>query len=313
MFRAGRRLIRIGSDRHPAEDRPIARRHVLIAGATATGKSDLAMRQAAEIGGVIVNADSQQLYDGLRILTARPSEADEASAPHRLYGVADPSESWSVGRWLQAVEALLAQEQRPLVIVGGTGLYFHALLKGLAPVPDVEPSLRQAVEAEYAVEGEVGARRRLAEVDPQAESRIARGDRQRLIRALSVFLATGRSLSEWRAQTSPPLVPPGSYEGWVAERGREALYARCDRRVDAMIRAGALGEVEALLARKLAPNLPAMLAVGMRELAAVVLQEQDLDDAVAQTKLATRHYAKRQLTWFRNQASDWPRWPALSD
>ena len=285
----------------------IARRHVLIAGATATGKSDLAMRRAAEIGGVIVNADSQQLYDGLRVLTARPSQADEARLPHRLYGVVDPAESWSVGRWLRAVEALLAEEARPLVIVGGTGLYFHALLKGLAPVPSVPDEVRADIEAELADWGEMAFRARLAELDPLAATRIAAGDRQRLIRAASVARATGRPLSAWQAETSTPLLQATDCERCVVDRDREDLYRRCDQRVDQMIAAGAIDEVQALAARGLAADRPAMMAVGVRDLASYLDGALSLDDAVAQIKLNTRRFAKRQLTWFRNQAPDWPR------
>ena len=265
------------------------------------------MRRAAEIGGVIVNADSQQLYGGLRILTARPSTADEDALPHRLYGVADPAEAWSVGRWILAIEDLLAQEDRPLVIVGGTGLYFHALLKGLAPVPTVPDAVRSTVESEWQTLGEAAFRARLAAIDPVAEARISVGDGQRLVRAASVARATGRSLSDWQADTSPPLLQADACDLAVVERDRADLYARCDRRVDEMVAAGAIDEVRCLLTRDLPPDRPAMLAVGVRELAAHLRGEQDLQAAIAQIKLNTRHFAKRQLTWFRNQTPDWPR------
>lgn len=266
------------------------------------------MRRANETGGVIVNADSQQLYDGLRVLTARPTETDEATCPHRLYGVADPAESWSVGRWLQAVEKTLIQDDRPLIIVGGTGLYFHALLKGLAPVPPVDPSVREAIESEYLTLGESEVRARLSDIDPTAAARIESGDRQRLVRALAVARATGRALSDWQADASSPIVNLEDCELWVVERDRDELYARCDRRVDQMIVGGAVDEVRNLLARGLAPDLPAMRAVGVRELASHLRGDLSLEAAVDQIRLNTRHYAKRQLTWFRNQAPDWPRW-----
>lgn len=285
----------------------ITRKIILIAGATATGKSALALRLAGEVGGVIVNADSQQLYDGLRILSARPTSDEELSAPHRLYGIADPSEAWSVGRWLDAVTALMNEEQRPLVIVGGTGLYFHALLNGLAPTPPIDAAVRQAVDADFQAIGEAAFRRRLARADSRAEFRIMPGDRQRLVRAMTVLTATGRSLSAWQALGSPPLITPERCERWVVERDREDLYARCNARVDAMIANGVLAEVESLLARNLAQDLPSMRAVGVVELAGAVRGEMSLADAVAATKQATRRYAKRQLTWFRNQTPDWPR------
>jgi len=265
------------------------------------------MRRASETGGVIVNADSQQLYDGLQVLTARPSPADEAALPHRLYGVADPSDSWSVGRWLTAVQGLLMSEPGPLVIVGGTGLYFHALLRGLAPVPPVPDAVRQTIEAEWLETGEAAVRRRLADLDPGAERRVAAGDRQRLVRALAVAVSTGRTLSDWQADSAPATLLIQDCELWVVERERQELYRRCDARVDQMFETGAIDEVATLLARNLAPDRPAMLAVGVREIAAVLKGEASLDDAREQTKQATRRYAKRQLTWFRNQTPGWPR------
>ena len=284
-------------------------RLTLIAGPTASGKSRLALEMAAKTGAVIVNADSQQLYADLRILTARPSLEDEARAEHRLYGVADAAESWSVGRWTRAVMPLLdelAAQDRPALLVGGTGLYFNALTRGLADIPAVPDAVRDTVQAAYDLEGEAAFRRRLAEVDPTAAVAITPGDRQRLIRALAVAQATERSLSDWKADTKP-LLTPGSYEALVVEPPRDRLYAACDVRVSQMIQNGALDEVRALLARNLDPTLPAMKAVGVPELAAHLSGATTLDQAVAAIRLSTRHYAKRQLTWFRNQTSDWTR------
>ena len=284
-------------------------RLTLIAGATASGKSRLALDMAAKTGAVIINADSQQLYVDLRILSARPSLEDEARAEHRLYGVADAAESWSVGRWTRAVVPLLeelAAQDRPALLVGGTGLYFNALTRGLADIPAVPEAVRDTVQAAYDLEGEAAFRRRLAEVDPTAAVAITPGDRQRLIRALAVAQATGRSLSDWKADTKP-LLAPGSYEALVVEPPRDRLYAACDVRVSQMIQNGALDEVRALLARNLDPTLPAMKAVGVPELAAHLSGATTLDQAVAAIRLSTRPYAKRQLTWFRNQTSDWAR------
>lgn len=284
-------------------------RLTLIAGPTASGKSRLALEMAERTGAVIINADSQQLYADLRVLSARPSLEDEARAEHRLYGVADAAESWSVGRWTRAVmpllEALAAQD-RPALLVGGTGLYFNALTRGLADIPAVPDTVRDAVQADYDLEGEAAFRRRLAEVDPTAAAAITPGDRQRLIRALAVAQATGRSLSDWKADTRP-LLAPGAYDALVVEPPRDRLYANCDARVSLMIEHGALDEVRALLARNLDPALPAMKAVGVPELAAHLSDATSLDQAVAAIRLSTRHYAKRQLTWFRNQTSDWAR------
>ena len=284
-------------------------RLTLIAGPTASGKSRLALDMAAKTGAVIINADSQQLYADLRILSARPSVEDEARAEHRLYGVADAAESWSVGRWTRAVMPLLeelAAQDRPALLVGGTGLYFNALTRGLADIPAVPDAVRDAVQTDYDAEGEAAFRRRLAEVDPTAAAAITPGDRQRLIRALAVAQSTGRSLSAWKADTQP-LLAPGSYDALVVEPSRDRLYAACDARVSQMIENGALDEVRALLARNLDPTLPAMKAVGVPELAAHLSGATTLDQAVAAIRLSTRHYAKRQLTWFRNQTSNWAR------
>ena len=281
----------------------------LIGGATASGKSRLALETAERTGAVIINADSQQLYADLRILTARPSPADEARADHRLYGVADAAEAWSVGRWLRAAAPLiddLLTQDRPVLIVGGTGLYFSALTKGLADIPPVPDGVREEIEALWREGGEAMVRDRLAAVDPRAAAAIEVGDRQRLVRALSVHAATGRALSDWRAGTRPVLAP-GSWEALVVEPGRAALYAACDARVSAMVESGALEEVRALVARGLDPALPAMKAVGVREFAAHLAGETTLDAAVEATRQATRNYAKRQLTWFRNQTPDWRR------
>ena len=281
----------------------------LIAGPTASGKSRLALDMAARTGAVIVNADSQQLYADLRVLSARPSTADEAEIEHRLYGVADAAEVWSVGRWSRAVMPLLAElaeAGRPVLLVGGTGLYFTALTKGLAEIPDVPDAVREAITEAYDAEGETAFRRRLAARDPRAAERIETGDRQRLTRAMAVADHTGRALSDWTADTTP-LLPPGSWTGLVVEPDRAALYANCDRRVAQMVEQGALEEVRALVARGLSPDLPAMKAVGVREFAAHLAGETTLEQAIDATRQATRNYAKRQLTWFRNQTPGWTR------
>ena len=279
----------------------------LIAGPTASGKSALALKMAHETGAVIITADSQQLYADLRILTARPSAEDEAQADHRLYGVADAADAWSVGRWSRAVMALLEDlrdQGRPAILVGGTGLYFTSLTRGLADIPAVPSGVRDQMDAEFTALGESGFRQRLGQIDPEAEHAIERGDRQRLVRAMSVFIASGRALSAWKADTQP-LLAPGSWTGWVREPQRQQLYANCDQRVDLMIDQGAINEVQALVDRGLNPALPAMKAVGVRELAAYLSDGLARDDAITALKQATRNYAKRQLTWFRNQMSDW--------
>ena len=281
----------------------------LIAGPTASGKSRLALETARAADAVILNADSQQLYADLNVLSARPSAEDEAMAEPRLYGVADAADAWSVGRWTRAALdelAALDSEGRPALLVGGTGLYFLSLTRGLADIPQVAPEVRDRIQQRYDAEGEAAFRRVLAEVDPRAETAIAPGDRQRLVRALSVHDQTGRALSAFKADTRP-LITPDRWTGLVVEPPRDRLYAACDRRVDVMIQTGALDEVRALLDRRLDPALPAMKAVGVRELGACLAGETPPADAVAAMKQATRNYAKRQLTWFRNQTPDWPR------
>lgn len=281
----------------------------LIAGPTASGKSALALARARESGAVIVNADSQQLYADLRVLSARPSAHEESLAVHRLYGIADGAEAWSVGRWQRAAMGEIEtarSEGRPVIIVGGTGLYFRALTHGLAEVPAVPDALRDALTQEFDVRGEDAMRAELRIADPAAEARIMRGDRQRLVRALAVARHTGRSLSDWQNQTTAPL-PENSFETLLLLPEREALYARCDLRAEQMMQQGALEEVERLLARELPPELPVMKAVGVRELAAHLKGEITKAEALDRLKTATRQYAKRQMTWFRNQTPHWPR------
>lgn len=281
----------------------------LIAGPTASGKSALALRLARAIGAEIVNADALQLYADLRVLSARPSPEDEAQAPHHLFGIADAADGWSVGRWVRAATGVLdeiAARGRPAVVVGGTGLYFSALTLGLADIPAIPAAARDQAQAEFETLGEDAFRARLADADPAAAGRIAFGDRQRMVRAWEVFAATGTALSDWQARTSPIL----AVDAWNAvalEPPREALYARCDARLEAMIGQGALGEVAALAARELSPDLPAMKAVGYRELAAHLRGETSLETAIVAAQRETRRYAKRQSTWLRGQMIGWPR------
>ena len=282
---------------------------LLLAGPTASGKSALALRLAEQSGAEIVNADALQLYRDLSILSARPSPEEEARAPHHLFGVTDAADGWSVGRWLRAALARLADiaaRGRPAIVVGGTGLYFKALTVGLAPVPHVPAGAAADAEVLFDVEGEAAVRDALAIVDPRAAARIAPGDRQRLVRALAVARATGRALTDWQADTRPALAP-GAWRGVVLEPPRAALYARCDARLVAMLDAGAVEESAALMARNLDPRLPALKAVALRELAAHAAGEVTREVALDAAQIATRHYAKRQMTWFRNQTPDWPR------
>lgn len=281
----------------------------LIAGPTASGKSALALRLAQATQAEIVNADALQLYADLRVLSARPSPLEEAQAPHHLFGIADAADGWSVGRWARAATQVLdeiAARSRPAVVVGGTGLYFSALTLGLADIPAIPASAREQAQAEFEALGEDAFRARLSEPDPAAAARIAFGDRQRLVRAWEVLAHTGVALSDWQAATSP-ILAPGAWHALALEPPREALYARCDARLAAMVGHGALEEVAGLAARDLSPDLPAMKAVGYRELAAHLRGETGLEAALVAAQRETRRYAKRQSTWLRGQMAGWPR------
>ncbi|HEY0650343.1 tRNA (adenosine(37)-N6)-dimethylallyltransferase MiaA [Phenylobacterium sp.] len=285
----------------------------LIAGPTASGKSALALSLAEAVGGEIVNADSMQLYAGLRVLTAGPPPEERSQAPHHLFGAVDPADGWSVGRWLRAATEIIADIRargRDAVVVGGTGLYFRALTHGLAEIPAVAADVRRAAGVEFEALGEEAFRARLAKADPAAAARIAPGDRQRLARAWEVYVATGTSLSDHQARAEGAL-PAGSWTGVAIDPPRAALYARCDARLVGMVELGALDEVRALMARNLDPDLPAMKAVGMRELAAHLRGETTLEAALAAAQQETRRYAKRQTTWMRGQMAEWPRLTGL--
>ena len=282
---------------------------VLIAGPTASGKSALAARLATMVGGETINADSMQVYRDLRILTARPTPEEEAIAPHHLFGIADAAEAWSVGQWLRQTVSILdrlRRDRKPAIIVGGTGLYFHALTRGLAHIPPVPAEVRETAVAEFSEAGEAAFRQRLAIVDPLAEARISPGDGQRLVRAFSVYAATGRPLSAWQDQTEATLAP-GSWRGIVLDPPRPTLYERCDARLQAMIKKGALDEVARLLLRELDPGLPVMKALGVTAFAAQLKGELTAAQALEQASAETRRYAKRQITWQRNQNPLWPR------
>jgi len=284
----------------------------MIAGPTASGKSALALRWAEARGAEIVNADSMQIYAGLRLLTARPGEVDLKRAPHHLYGVADPRSGWSAGVWLRAARAVLeavCARGREAVVVGGTGLYFRALTQGLAEIPEIAPETRAAARALWAETGEASVRERLRALDPESEGRIASGDRQRLIRALEVVVGTGRTLGAFAREGSQGL-DARRWRGVVLEPPRDVLYARCDARLAAMAADEVLGEVQGLLDLDLSKDAPVMKALGVREFARCLRGEGDYGAALSAAQGATRRYAKRQTTWFRGQAPEWPR---LSD
>jgi tRNA dimethylallyltransferase len=281
-------------------------RHLIIAGPTASGKSALALRLARARDAAIVNADAMQVYACWRILSARPSDADLAAAPHLLYGHVGRRDAYSVGHWLRQVQALLDQG-RPLVFVGGTGLYLSALTEGLAPVPDIPPEIRHRGNELRQAYGAEGFLAELAQADPKALARIDRQNPVRLQRAWEVVRATGRPLADFHAGAAPPLLPAGSFDGMVLQVAPSALRDRIAARFHAMMDAGALGEVRAVMADGWDASLPASRAHGAPELAGYLRGERTLDDAIARGILNTQQYAKRQRTWFRNRMADWLR------
>lgn len=271
---------------------------VLVAGPTASGKSALAMELAARDGRLIVNADALQVYDNWRILTARPTLADEAAQRHALYGHIGRDQTYSVGHWLRDVAPLL---DRPVVIVGGTGLNFNALTRGLAKVPDVPASVRAEADARRAVEGHLGL---LAELDPATAARIDTANPVRVQRAWEVLRATGRGLASWQAETPPPLLPVQVVEALSLVPDVAWLNARIDRRFQQMLGEGALDEARTNLGAW-DPKRPSAKAIGGPELIAHLRGEMSLAEAAAAATLASRQYAKRQRTWFRSNMKAW--------
>jgi len=282
------------------------KRAVLIAGPTASGKSALALDIARQQGGVIVNTDALQVYDVLQLLTARPSEIEMAGVPHRLYGTVSPSVRFSTGEWARAAAAVIAAEaDRPLIFVGGTGLYFDVLTNGFADVPEVPAEALAAAEAEVeGLDGE-GRGQLIAARDPVIAARLKAPDPQRVIRALAVLNATGRSLASFQDEAQVGLLEGFAIERMVLNPDREVLRQRIARRFEAMFSSGAVEEVEALLALKLDPTLPAMKAIGVPEITAMLAGEIDQAEAIERAVIATRQYAKRKRTWFRSRMSDW--------
>src|SRR5437899_3535122 len=277
---------------------------VLIAGPTASGKSALALELAQKTGGVIINADSMQVYRDLRVITARPTPEEEAKVPHRLYGHVDAAVNFSAGHWVADAAAVLAEartQNRLPIFVGGSGLYFRALTRGLSAVPPIPPAIREGVRARLERDGVEALHAQLAQRDRASAERLKPRDRTRIARALEVVEATGRSLTDWHREGVLPLLPQGTFRALFLEPDREALYARIDARFDTMLKAGALEEVAALAARGLDPLLPAMKAHGVPALIRHLQGEITLEEAAIIGRADTRHYAKRQFTWFRHQ------------
>ena len=277
---------------------------VLIAGPTASGKSALALALAETHDGTIINADSMQVYRDLRILTARPTAQEEARVPHRLYGTIDAAVNFSAGAWVADAARILAEARaqgRLPIFVGGSGLYFKALTRGLSAVPPIPINVREEVRARLQRDGVEALHALLMQRDPASAERLKPRDRTRIARALEVIEATGRSLVDWHRDGLPPLLPPGEFRAVFLAPDRDHLYARIDARFDTMLQAGALDEVAALASRKLDSLLPAMKAHGVPALIRHLKGEITLQEAAAIGRADTRHYAKRQFTWFRHQ------------
>jgi len=285
-------------------------RAVLIAGPTASGKSALALALAEAFYGVIINTDSMQVYRDLKIITARPNPEEEALVPHLLYGHVDAAENYSVGRFLADAERAIveaARLRRLPIFVGGTGLYFKALTRGLAAVPPIDPEVRARVRERLAADGPQVLHAALARRDPSTAERLKVADRTRIARALEVIESTGRSLTDWHRDGMPALLDPDRTVRIFLTPDRAELKARIDARFTTMLARGALEEVRALAARNLDPLLPAMKAHGVPWLRRHLLGEMTLEVAAEKARQDTRHYAKRQFTWFRHQLSDWPK------
>ena len=277
-------------------------RALLIAGPTASGKSAAALALAKEFGATIVNADSMQVYADLRVLTARPTRDEEASVPHRLFGEVDGAINYSVGLWSRKATRILAEiGEAPVIFVGGTGLYFRALTEGLSDMPAVPQEVRAQTRARAEGRPTADLHAELGALDPATAAGLRPSDRQRILRALEVFAATGRPLASFQGPRAAPALRPGEWAGLFLAPDRDALYRRIDARFDAMLEAGALDETAALAERRLDPALPVMRAHGVKHLIGHLEGSLSLAEAAQRSKVETRQYAKRQFTWARHQ------------
>jgi len=286
---------------------------ILIHGPTASGKSALAIEVARRLGGEIINADSMQVYRDLQVISARPTEEEMAGVPHHLFGHVDAATRFSTGEWLEAARAVikrLERQNKHAIFVGGTGLYLLALTQGLSDIPPVPDEIRAEVKAINDAEGADGLRARLMPHDPELAERLGTGDRQRLARAYEVWLATGRSLTDFQTERQPPALEEGRWMGIALTPPRAALYKKIDRRFEGMLMQGAMAEARALVARGLDPELPVMKACGVPWLAAFARGELSPEEAAENAKRDTRRYAKRQFTWIGRQFPFWPRIPS---
>ena len=280
----------------------------LIAGPTASGKTALALHLAKSRDIVIINADSAQVYADLPVLSAQPTPEEQASVPHRLFGYLDGRTACSAAKWAADAKVAIADAHdsgRLPVLVGGTGLYIRTLLDGIAPIPEIDAAIRAEIRSLPVT----AAYARLVAADAGMAAALAPSDSSRISRALEVIESTGRSIADWRKEKAGGISEEVALHPVVMLPPREWLYARCDARFDAMLTGGAIEEVEALLARILPADAPVMRAIGVPEISAMLSGQITRNDAIAVGKIATRQYAKRQFTWFRNQLpNEWRRW-----
>ncbi|GES48315.1 tRNA dimethylallyltransferase [Rhizobium sp. NBRC 114257] len=286
---------------------------ILITGPTASGKSALAVELARSHDGVVINADSMQVYDTLRVLTARPSEADMEGIPHHLYGHVPAGQAYSTGVWLREADALVERlrvEGRMPVFVGGTGLYFKALTGGLSDMPEIPPGIRNRLRSRLVAEGAEALHRELAERDAAVAETLNSQDGQRIVRALEVIEATGRSIAAFQGKNGPMVIDPDRARKIVVLPERAILHERINSRFEKMLAMGAEDEVRALLALDLPPEMPVMKAIGVAQIAGMLKGEMTRAEVIETGSAATRQYAKRQMTWFRNQMDE--SWERLS-
>ena len=280
---------------------------ILITGPTASGKSALAVKLAQAVGGEVVNADSMQVYDTLRVITARPSVPEMEGVAHHLYGHVPAGHLYSTGAWLRAISAVLDDIRgrgKVPVVVGGTGLYFKALTEGLADMPEIPQDLRDRLRSRLSAEGAGALHAELQALDPEGAERLSPSDGQRVVRALEVLMVSGEPIRVLQARASRPLIEPDRAEKRIVLLERPILHARINRRFEAMFADGAVEEVEALLALGLDPAMPAMKAIGVPQVADMLAGRLTPAEVIEQASAATRQYAKRQMTWFRNQMDE---------
>lgn len=280
---------------------------IILSGPTASGKSDMALSVAKKIDAVIINCDSKQLYKEIPIITAQPSADEQKEVPHELYGVISAAEDCSVGRWLgmakEAIDKVHASGKTP-VLVGGTGMYIKSLTEGIAQIPKIDEDLREQVRKLVEKRGSEAVHAMLAKDDQKMATKLKPRDRQRVARAYEVLKQTGKSLSHWQQQKSKPAYPPEDFKKFFLNLPREQVYKNCENRFEKMLDAGLIEEIKALDAMNLNPELPSMRAHGVPEILAYLHGDMSLDEACDQAKRNTRHYIKRQFTWFRHQMSD---------